>query len=807
MTISSKSILLSFIFSLFFILSGQTQSKNNEQKDSIQKVDKSISISNISSESEKLSQRILKLRKILKPSATISEVDSILKIVAVEIDNKKDSLVQELPKMTHRVLRVHKVEWNNYRTYLKKYQIILKDRSEEISNISNEITDEIKIWNQTKKQLVNSSDSNEVYNGLDQILETLHDILNIAHTRLDDVFIIQKGITEMVLNVDEMITELELAELQMQKNYFVFDSKPIWESSDIGLKSLDSTKTNTISLTDQIFTKVQVNKDQLKEFLSLNSKTAILQALFLLLLLAGFIRVGSKWKEEARESENQVEKQSKIILRHPISATIVVGLLISVFFYGTLNPAFSELHIILILIGTVILLPKITTKQFSQVLILILLAYLLQVFEVYLNHENNIVRSLIIVDAIILIIALLRGRVTMSRSPQLFKPIYKLFNSVSLVYIVILSGAIIANIIGMVSLSRFLVFGVLISTALGMVIFLAVKIVTSLVILFFRFRNSYSIQTLSTMVTVTNKRIKPVLNLVGLLVWIVFSLKGFEMFNILSKWFNELMIIHWEVGEMTISLGGILSFLGIFILSLFLAKLAATIFQDEWMVKALPRGVAPAVSLLLRIFLIGIGLYMALSAAGLDLSKLGFMVGALGVGIGFGLQNVVLNFVAGLILAFERPINLGDTIEIDQEFGIVTSIGIRSSNIKSYSGYEAIIPNGDLISKKVVNYTLTNRNRRSKIIMKTAPSADPEKVIALFNEVAAEHPNTHRDPEPKTYFYGYDVDGNLSFSLLYWTTFSDTLETDNAIALKIFAKLKEEGIQPPAPVRRIIKED
>jgi small-conductance mechanosensitive channel len=734
-------------------------------------------------------------------------VDSILKIVAVEIDNKKDSLVQELPKMTHRVLRVNKVEWNNYRTYLKKYQIILKDRSEEISNISNEITDEIKIWDQTKRQLVNSSDSNEVYSGLDQIIETLQDILNIAHTRLDDVFIIQKGITQMVLNVDEMITEIELAEVQMQKNYFVFDSEPIWKSRNIGLKAIDSTKTNTITLTDQIFAKVQVNKNQLKEFLSLNSKTAILQGLFLLILLAGFVRIGSKWKGDARESENQVEKQLKIILRHPISATIVVGLLISVFFYDSLNPAFAELHIILILIGTVILLPKITTKQFSQVLILILLAYLLQVFEVYLNHENNIVRSLIIVDAIILIIALLRGRVTMSRSPQLFKPIYKLFNSVSLVYIVILSGAIIANIIGMVSLSRFLVFGVLISTALGMVIFLAVKIVTSLVILFFRFRNSYSIQTLSTMVTVTNKRIKPVLNLVGLLVWIVFSLKGFEMFNILSKWFNELMIIHWEVGEMTISLGGILSFLGIFILSLFLAKLAATIFQDEWMVKALPRGVAPAVSLLLRIFLIGIGLYMALSAAGLDLSKLGFMVGALGVGIGFGLQNVVLNFVAGLILAFERPINLGDTIEIDQEFGIVTSIGVRSSSIKSYSGYEAIIPNGDLISKKVINYTLTNRDRRSKIIMKTAPTADPEKVIALFNEVAAEHPNTHRDPEPKTYFYGYDVDGNLSFSLLYWTTFSDTLETDNAIALKIFTKLKEEGIQPPAPVRRIIKED
>jgi potassium-dependent mechanosensitive channel len=176
----------------------------------------------------------------------------------------------------------------------------------------------------------------------------------------------------------------------------------------------------------------------------------------------------------------------------------------------------------------------------------------------------------------------------------------------------------------------------------------------------------------------------------------------------------------------------------------------------------------------------------------------------LGVGIGFGLQNVVLNFISGLILAFERPINIGDTIEVEQEMGVVTDIGVRSSHIRSYSGYESIIPNGDLISKKVINYTLSNRDRRSKILMKTAPNADPEKVIELLNRIASDHPNTYSDPEPETFFYGYDPDGTLSFALLYWSTFSDTLETDSAIALDIFSALKKAGIQAPAPVRRIV---
>jgi small-conductance mechanosensitive channel len=366
--------------------------------------------------------------------------------------------------------------------------------------------------------------------------------------------------------------------------------------------------------------------------------------------------------------------------------------------------------------------------------------------------------------------------------------------------------AIIANLIGMVGLSGFLIEGVMFSTILGIVVSLAVKVISSITLLFFKIRGSYNIQTLTTMVQATNQRIQPVLYWTGLFVWIYFTLLAFDLYHFLIEWLNDLLIIEWNVGEATISLGGILAFTGIFIATMIIAKLIAALFQDDWMIKVLPRGVAPAISLLLRIVLVSIGLYIGFSAAGLDLSKLGFILGALGVGIGFGLQNVVLNFIAGLILAFERPINLGDTIQVDEEFGVVTSIGIRSSNIRTYSGSEAIIPNGDLISKKVINWTLKNRDRRSKIFLKTSPNADPEKAIELFNRIASEHPKTFADPEPLTFFKGYGEDGNLQFELLYWTTFSDTLETNHEIALKIHKALKEEGIQAPAPVRRIINE-
>ncbi len=801
-----KSTFLFLLFTVLLFFRAQGQSKDNQVTDSTQVIENAISIENISGESEKLSQRIIKLKEILKPSTEIKEVDSLLNIVLIETISKKDSLLKNINVLNRRDLKISKIEWENYYSEIKTAQKTLKNRTEQVSEINNEISLELIKWKETKEKLISTSDSKDVYNSLDLIINTLNEISQMTHKRLDNIYIIQKELTDLILIIDETITEIELVELQMQKDYFVFDSEPIWKPKNVETNVIDTTVVESTNISKLFLNGLKENKQQIKEFLSLNMKTAVFQLLFIITLFILMLSINKKWGKNIKELTTPIEVQAKIVLSNPISATIVLGLLVTAFFYNARIPAFAELHVLLVLIGTVILLPKLTNKSFSLFLVLVFFVYLIYIFEAYLDSKSTMYRWILIVDAVILIIALVLGRRIIKKSPKQFESIYKIFNLLAPIYILILIIAIFANISGMVNLSKLLITGVLISTALGMVVYLSVKIITSLFVLFFKIRSSYSIKSLSAVVSVTRQRIQPILIWVGLFIWLIFTLKGFDFFGLITTWINDLMLVKWNIGKMTISLGGILSFMGISITALILAKLVATLFLDEWMVNVLPRGVAPAISLLLRIVLVSIGLYMALSAAGIDLSKLGWMFGALGVGIGFGLQNIVLNFISGLILAFERPINLGDTIEIDQEYGVVTSIGIRSSNIKSYSGYEAIIPNGDLISKKVINYTLSNRDRRSKIIMKTAPNADPEKVILLLSDMASEDSRTSKNPAPKTYFYGYDDGGNLSFALYYWTTFSDTLKTDNAIALKIFNKLKEEGILSPAPIRRIINE-
>ena len=609
--------LLFIVLALFFALGAQAQDKDFQVNDSTQVVDRTISIDDIPEETERLAQRLTKLSEVLSPSAEVTEVDSLLLTVAVEINTMKDSLSSELVNITRRELKVREVEWMNYRKLLQGYQDVLKSRTEEVSNINDEIVLELQKWELTKDKLVSDGASINVYSGLDQIIATLQDVLKTVHDHLERIFTVQKGLTELILTVDETLSEIDLIVLQMQKDYFVFDSEPIWLSKKIGKSVVDTITVVSVSNTKLISSGIKENKAQLKEFIALNFRTFIVQIAFILLLLLLMISVRSKWKQDVNELNNPIEIQAKIVLSHPISSSIVAGVLISAFFYDALIPAFAEIHMILILIGMIYLLPKLTTNRFRIFLALIFFVFFIQIFQEYLGPEAAMVRWLMIVNAIILMIAFVVGRKIMKQSPILFKPIYRIFKVVTPFYIILSLLSVITNIIGMVSLSKLLLYGVLTSTVLGFVVFLTVKVIVSLVVLIFKLIRSSSMEALSTMINATHQRIQPILIWIGLIVWVIFTLKGFDLFYIIKSWINEIMILQWEVGEMTISLGGVLAFFGIFVLFLILAKLTATIFKDEWMINVLPRGAAPAISLSLRITLIGVCLYIALSAAGL----------------------------------------------------------------------------------------------------------------------------------------------------------------------------------------------
>ncbi|MCJ7754955.1 MAG: mechanosensitive ion channel, partial [Thermoanaerobaculales bacterium] len=194
-----------------------------------------------------------------------------------------------------------------------------------------------------------------------------------------------------------------------------------------------------------------------------------------------------------------------------------------------------------------------------------------------------------------------------------------------------------------------------------------------------------------------------------------------------------------------------------------------------------------------------VGVMVAATAAGLDFSRINLIVGALGVGIGFGLQNVVNNFVSGLILLFERPIRVGDRVEISQLSGVVTDIGMRASIVRTWQGAEVIVPNANLISSEVINWTLSDESHRMEISVGVAYGTDPQTVIDLLVLVAVGHPDVFRDPEPVALFLGFG-ESSLDFELRAWTG-GDFVRVASELRVAINTALAEAGIEIPFPQR------
>lgn len=218
-------------------------------------------------------------------------------------------------------------------------------------------------------------------------------------------------------------------------------------------------------------------------------------------------------------------------------------------------------------------------------------------------------------------------------------------------------------------------------------------------------------------------------------------------------------------------------------------------------------GLKPSVATLVRrwLTLIATGTLIVLSfnLVQIPLSIFAFLGGALAIGIGFGAQNILKNLISGGILLIERPIRIGDLVEMEGVRGRVTSIGMRFSTIHSSDGIDTLIPNSELVEKKLTNWTFSNPNIRREIRVGVAYGADPAEVKQLIQSAAQAHPDVMQQPQPMVVLDDFG-DSALVFTLRYWIrveTTTDGRVVDSDLRCDILAKLKNAGIDVPFPQR------
>ncbi|MBN1142352.1 MAG: mechanosensitive ion channel [Deltaproteobacteria bacterium] len=282
----------------------------------------------------------------------------------------------------------------------------------------------------------------------------------------------------------------------------------------------------------------------------------------------------------------------------------------------------------------------------------------------------------------------------------------------------------------------------------------------------------------------------------------LYLLKVWGVDNTVGEAWNRLLGFAVSMGTVTISVRtALLAALFLYLSVMFSSLIQLFLDREFFPSRKMERGQRELVKKLFHYGLILIGFLLAMGAFGIELQNFAVLAGAFGIGIGFGLQNIVNNFVSGLILLFERPITVGDVVVFQGEWGKVSRIGLRSTIVETFDRSEIIIPNSHLVSEAVTNWTLSNYTARCIVAVGVAYGTDIGKVLQILETVGKGHPEVLADPPPSALFIGFG-ESSLDFELRVWiATINNRLGVKSDLGRAIAARFQEEGIEIPFPQR------
>lgn len=266
---------------------------------------------------------------------------------------------------------------------------------------------------------------------------------------------------------------------------------------------------------------------------------------------------------------------------------------------------------------------------------------------------------------------------------------------------------------------------------------------------------------------------------------------------------SELNITLFGEGENEIKAFDILRFGFLFFLLLFFTRKLKSVFVNQILVKYTSDiGVSQSIGTITQYLVVIIGAFVIIQNVGINLGSLNVLAGALGVGIGFGLQNVANNFISGLIILFERPIKVGDRIDVGNIAGDVVKISARSTMVNTNDNISVIVPNSEFINNKVINWSHNDRNVRFHVPVGVSYNEDPAQIKQILLDVANKHKDVLKKPAPDVLFVEYG-DSSLNFDLLVWTStyINRPIILKSQLYYEIFEKFKEFNIEIPFPQR------
>lgn len=690
-------------------------------------------------------------------------------------------------------------KWNGFNEHLTQWESQLNEYEERNIKLLERVKISEQIWKLTYENIGDQNIPKEVARRVKETYDEISGLNKQIVRKNNDYLILESRINKQKVDISVAIEQLEKLKESEIYGLFYLRHEPLWKS-DFGDLSKQSDQAERGTEFDQ-------NITESIKYAKYNS-SRIFRYLFYVALFVFLIRWirGIFEKYPYDDPDKNLIKARDTMVKQSMQVIIFTSLLGLTYFLENRPTLLNDILHLLILLASIPLVRPFMRDSFKNILYFVILIFIMDTVKTYIWFSSLQYRLYLMLEAVLVILLLywygFRNMRALNFKEHFFGALLlglaPLFQLIALI-------SIVSNVLGYTNLTD-LTLKISAKTGVYAVISYALFLVLGGISIGI-IHNHYESREMgdSSQKKVIERKSININRFIVVVFWFMIFLSIIDMLTPLNQYLIDILTEPYVFGSITITVGDILTFLLILTIS-FMVTSMVSFFIDSGQFKSryikLPKGIPAAISLVIRYFIIAAGIILALSSLGVDLSKFNLMAGALGLGIGFGLQNVISNFVSGLILVFERPILVGDTVEVNNLMGTVKRIGVRSSNISTFDGAEVVVPNSNLISNDLINWTLSSNLKRNEILIGVAYGTDLNLVLKILRDTVDSHEDVLKDPKPQALFSDFG-DSSLNFRLRFWVPFELGLTSKSDVSVALYNAFAEHGIEIPFPQRDI----
>jgi potassium-dependent mechanosensitive channel len=639
-------------------------------------------------------------------------------------------------------------------------------------------------WVATWTQIRESPGIEALVDRIKQELDKIQTVKSQVQEQLNIVLILQNQVSQRDQQISDVLLRVREARERERSRLLELDSRPLWEG--LHPQALEPAFRGSF---DRSFTRAS-------EFISTHKLALFNLAIVYLLALFGILKTRGY---VARPGQPEVSTEASQVFGRPFSVALLVTLIGAGEYMASAPIGIAFVIYLLLLIPVLRILAPLTEPKLRTLLYALSVFYALDGLHLIVQLPPLFRRALF---ALMVLTALAVGgwlaRPSRVRSLTMPAPNRRIFVIGMRACLALLAVSFAANIIGFVALAQVLGLIVLVGPLVAAALYCGVRVLA--LILSVLLHTPWARALLDVRADAIERLGIWVLALGAAWLWLRSLLQLFAVYDSVIGIAWNLLRRQIGIGRVHFTPGDAIGVVLVLLVGYALANALTFLLKNLVLPRfRLQRGVPYALSTVTYYLLLLLVVVAALSAAGIELNKFTVLTGAIGVGLGFGLQNIVNNFVSGLILLFERPIHVGDTVEVGGLVGAVRRIGARSSTVVTLQGAEVIVPNSNLLSNQVINWTLSSQWRRVDVPIRVAYGSDPERVIKLLVGVAESHPGVLLERPPAGFFMGFG-DSALNFELRFWSAWQDTwFQLQSDVTVAVAKALREAGIEIPFP--------